>query len=397
MPQLIHNNQSLTDENYYDDMNAALFAVADGMGGGAHGEIASALVVDSIKQFANGHKNLLSGNLYSFINEAIYAANQSILDHLNDHPEDLSMGSTVILGVVSDGMLYLGWVGDSRCYMIDDKSIKVLSHDHSYVQNLIDEGSITEEEAFSHPNRNIINQSLGMIDIIPSFEKFALEGSQTIVFCSDGLNTMLRDTEIHEICHQHDDLKMMVHALVDAANEAGGNDNISCIAVRLTPNPIQAATISDPKEKTGETTKNNVKKLPWPLIVIGAGLILAFIWVFNRRNHDSHNSTQKMEKPVVETVSVAIPDSVMNTDSMKAIPLKGEYIVRLMVFQDSMKAQMYLDRISRQYNRYSYRINHTPNMLFEVTASGFYDKIEANTFVSKGSFPNAVILFQNYE
>jgi protein phosphatase len=95
------------------------------------------------------------------------------------------------------------------------------------------DGSITEEEAFDHPRRNIIQQSLGMHEVIPSYERYSLQAEQKLIFCSDGLNSMVRDNEILSICDTDIPITEVVTNLVAAANDAGGHDNISCIGVNL--------------------------------------------------------------------------------------------------------------------------------------------------------------------
>lgn len=392
MPQLILNNQCLTDEYFYDDINGALFAVADGMGGGPHGELASRLVVDGLRHFAVCNKHLLESNVITFINNAIYEANQRLLDHLNEHPEDNRMGSTVVLAIVRNGVLYLGWVGDSRCYLINGNSIKVLSHDHSLVQSLIDEGFITEEEAFYHPNRNIINQSMGMSNIIPSFEKYSLEDNQILLLCSDGLNGMLRDFEILEICNRHSDLKVMVQSLVDAANKAGGHDNISCIGIRLKDYPARAKVFIKNEHHAG--SKKSENKIPLKLILLSIFLIIAFIWVFLVLKSGNDTSLQENDRiHSMQTMPVS-PDTTAEEDIGMPVESQGFYFIRLKGFNDSLKAQEYLEQLSNQYNNYVFMINYSSNALYEVTVNGFKDEDEANKFIASGQFPSAIIKLQ---
>jgi serine/threonine protein phosphatase PrpC len=278
IPQLLHDNLTATDNQFYDDANGALFVVADGMGGGPHGEYASFMVVEGIQEYVVKNKILLNSDIYSLINGAIQYANQRILNHLKSHPEDKSMGSTVVIGLLHQDVIHIGWVGDSRCYHVVDHRLFQLTHDHSLVQSLVDEGSITEEEAFDHPRRNIIQQSLGMHEVIPSYERYSVQAEQKLIFCSDGLNSMVRDHEILSICDSDIPITEVVTNLVAAANEAGGHDNISCIGVNLFSSPRKQKSNYKPEDSAA--TKNSTKKrIPIILLLICTVLILSFVFV----------------------------------------------------------------------------------------------------------------------
>ncbi|HND75300.1 MAG TPA: SPOR domain-containing protein, partial [Saprospiraceae bacterium] len=291
-----------------------------------------------------------------------------------------------------NGVLYLGWVGDSRCYLVNGNSIKVLSHDHSLVQSLIDEGSITEEEAFYHPNRNIINQSMGMSNIIPSFEKYSLEDNQILLLCSDGLNGMLRDFEILEICNRHSDLKVMVQSLVDAANKAGGHDNISCIGIRLKDYPARAKIFIKNEHPAG--SKKSENKIPLKLILLSIFLIIAFIWVFLVLKSGNDTSLQENDRIHSRQTMPVSPDTTAEEDIGMPVESQGFYFIRLKGFNDSLKAQEYLEQLSNQYNNYVFMINYSSNALYEVTVNGFKDEDEANKFIASGQFPSAIIKLQ---
>lgn len=392
IPQLIHNNASRTDHLFFDDRNAALFAVADGMGGGAHGELASQMAIDGIREYILGHKDLLSSDTYTLINSAIYHANQRILDHLSAHPEDLSMGSTIIVGIVIDSVISLGWVGDSRCYALENGRIRQLSHDHSLVQSLVDDGSITEEEAFDHPNRNIINQSLGISSVIPSFEKMSLVGVDKLILCSDGLNSMLRDADIRDILSEEEPVEKVTRGLVDAANEAGGHDNISCIVVQLFPDDsMQTSIPAEPKTEYASIPKK--RKIPWFLLIIGAGLIVAFVLVFQFQTRRIILPDKATTQPP-SLIAEVTPDLPAPADSSEQSFVDGIYSVRLKVFSDSLKAGMFLDRLAGEESEKQFEIRRSSSGLFEVFLSGFTSKYAAQEYLSQGNYPDAVILFQ---
>ena len=142
----------------------ALLVVCDGMGGMNAGEVASAIAVETIKsRFAADQltDNALAEPM-AYIKSAIVAADAAIKKHGKEYPDTAGMGSTIVLAWLLGKKVYVGWCGDSRCYCYNSKTGLVrLSHDHSYVQELVDAGKLTEELAFDHPNNNIITRSLG--------------------------------------------------------------------------------------------------------------------------------------------------------------------------------------------------------------------------------------------
>ena len=154
-----------------------------------------------------------------------------IIQHSKKNPETTGMGTTLIIAWVIQYQLYIAWAGDSRAYLYrpSDGLIQI-SIDHSYVQDLVNKGSITTEQAFYHPSKHIITQSLGDINhpIQPDFKKLQLKNGDCLLLCSDGLNGMLTDQEIEKIISIHyTNLKDCSDALVKAAKAAGGTDNIT--------------------------------------------------------------------------------------------------------------------------------------------------------------------------
>ncbi len=404
--QLIHNNESLTNEDYYDDSNAGLFVVADGMGGGKSGDLASQMVVEGISEYVLKHKDQLPKDSYSLVNSAVYHANEKILNHLSFHPDDLSMGSTIVLGLIQDEMLNIAWVGDSRCYALDHQNhLMQLSHDHSFVQSLVDDEKITAEEAFDHPNRNIINQSLGMPNIIPSFEKVELSNYKKILFCSDGLNSMLTDSEIRELIIQDRPVQEINQSLVDMANEKGGDDNISSILIELIPAKklIESIALQEPISAIAPTNK----KIHWGLIIIGLCLIGLFIFVFKYQT--SHKEIQvvpgsdvdnkevllKDEIPSVALIdtntSVKIDTAYANTDFLTK---DKSYYIRLKVFSTKGQAVSMLKTLKTENDELNYEVRQSSDSLYEICLLDFVSKEAAVQFLQKTQYPDAVILLK---
>lgn len=421
IPQIFHDNDALTDDHYFDDSNAALFVVADGMGGGVHGELASKIAIESIEQFVLANKSMIKNDIYSFVNEAIYAANKGILEYISENAESKGMGSTVVLGLIFDGILHLGWVGDSRCYGISNLGIIQLTHDHSLVQSMVDDGLISEEEAFEHPNRNIINQSLGMPNVVPSFERKVLHHIERLIFCSDGLNSMLKDNQILEFSNQHLSIEETVKNLVDAANIAGGHDNISCIGVQLMKPSLQVAAgqLSDIKMTDNPKPKSTrLWKISLILFMIGS------IWWFINRsfhsdppplmsekneNKDAFSQGQiedgKKDDLFQSSMTDGARDTVFTVKNDEKAELiqpsesyntaEGNYTIRLKVFMDSIKAASFVEKNESIVGAYSWKVNRLPTGNFEVILSGFKNKSHANDFMSQGTFPDAIIIYNH--
>lgn len=223
-----------TDEDVELSDKGALLVVADGMGGMNAGEVASKLVIDGIKKkFSNIPKSILTdeSEIKQFISNAIIESDESIKQYAKEHKEAEGLGSTIVLLWLLNGKAYCGWCGDSRIYRFNPNNELVrLSHDHSYVQSLVDEGKIPEEDAFDHPDGNIITKALGdngnKAD--PELRIYDVYQRDVFLLCSDGLCGLLTDTEINDVIQttctsSKDSLK----ALWDKGQETGWSDNVS--------------------------------------------------------------------------------------------------------------------------------------------------------------------------
>ena len=206
-----------------------LLAVADGMGGHAKGDEASKIALNAIARAVI--PDLLNNTSFTKILEkGIQNANQDILDYTAKNPEASGMGTTSVCAVVKDNQIHLANVGDSRAYRVSDDEICRVTKDHSYVQALIDEGEITEEQAREHPRKNEITRAVG---IMPSIEvdtmKLTLDSDESLLLCCDGVIAHLSDDDIHKIIRDSPDPQTACQEIVDMANERGGSDNISLI------------------------------------------------------------------------------------------------------------------------------------------------------------------------
>lgn len=215
-----------------------LYIVADGMGGHAAGEKASlSAVTTGIEVFSayDFETKKLSGSdvnlgIEEVIRIALKEANNRIIQSSISSIHLQGMGTTEVIAVYSEGRVYIGNVGDSRGYLIKPDKIVQLTKDHSVVQDLKDQGLITEEEAKVHPYRNVITRCLGMqAEIEVDTFNIDLDVGDKVLMCTDGLTNLVSNDEMKEIATSSDDLEAICKKLVDTANERGGHDNITVV------------------------------------------------------------------------------------------------------------------------------------------------------------------------
>ncbi len=214
------------EDTYYGDAELGLWLVADGMGGHEFGEVASALARDTIVRETHSGKPLA---------DAIRRADEEIISHSRRRAEALPMGTTVAAARLSDGRFEVSWVGDSRAYLWNGE-LRQLSQDHSYVQELIDQGAITPEQARSHPHRNVVTQALGVTDP-GSLKVETITGEfrpgMQLLLCSDGLTEEVDDQTIARILGRTElSAQECVDQLILAALDGGGSDNVTVVVVR---------------------------------------------------------------------------------------------------------------------------------------------------------------------
>ena len=226
----------------------ALLVVCDGMGGMNAGEVASDIAVKTIKEWFTTDKltDAAIAAPCKYISSAIVAADAAIKAHSKTNPDTEGMGSTIVLAWLLGQKVYVGWCGDSRCYRFNPAlGLERLSHDHSYVQELVDAGKLTEELAFDHPNNNIITRSLGdpRGAAQPDCKEFDLYNQDIILLCSDGLCGTLRDNEIAELIKQHQtSMQECRDALWDADEAAGWTDNTTIALAQIISGGKDATT-----------------------------------------------------------------------------------------------------------------------------------------------------------
>lgn len=216
----------------------SLFMVADGMGGAAAGELASAMAADLIYHHlatAWVTDDDASPDRFAFrMKEAVELANQKIYGYAREHPEVRGMGTTVTAAGVNGHDLYLAQIGDSRAYLVRNGQAIQLTKDQSLMQRLVDAGELTEEEAEQSERRNIILQALGPDPRVKvDLTRQTLRRGDTLIICSDGLSGLVKREEFPAMVAEHAELSDLCGALIDRANERGGPDNITVVAARF--------------------------------------------------------------------------------------------------------------------------------------------------------------------
>ena len=292
------NEDSMT---VFDSPNGQVLAVCDGMGGQAAGDVASQLAVNIIE-------NILTDNTFENPEEAIrrsvLAANQGVLNRTAQNPELVGMGSTCVMLIIKNGRVHCGWVGDSRIYYIANHTIRQISHDQSYVQQLLDSGQISPDDAANHPQKNEITNCIGLqgmtapetvaVPIVP-------EPGSVFLLCSDGLSSMVDDRQIERVVSNTKmSLQQKADRLIAMANEAGGLDNITIEMVQFGTSEVVGAT-SGTLFETPEGVNNAKKKSHKLLYSIISILVIAALCLGGGYYYMSQN--QKEEKEEETTVN----------------------------------------------------------------------------------------------
>lgn len=228
--------REMNQDSYYvsspsDDIQ--MFIVADGMGGYKGGEIASKLAVETSKNYIINNFHLIEHDkesILKLIKNAIEYANLVIFEKAKEIPEYENMGTTIDVCLIIPNKVYIGHVGDSRVYRKRKEFFRRLTTDHSYVQKLVSDGTITKEEAYNHPKKNMLIKALGCSAYVePDVMVKGFLKDDVLLMCSDGLTNMLKDEEILKIIDENP--MEACDKLVLEANRNGGLDNITAVIV----------------------------------------------------------------------------------------------------------------------------------------------------------------------
>ncbi len=229
-------------DNGYYNLDLGLFVVADGMGGHQGGEIASQIVVSELPKSIEKSTQKQDWNPTVCLAESIAQSNQSIYRKAQRNKSLQGMGTTTTALLFKDQLLTIGQVGDSRCYYLRPGSIWLLTRDHSLVEEKLRAGLITREQARTDQMKNVITRSVGFEEDL-DIDTYEMEAQPSDVYliCSDGLYGMIEDQEILSIVEkeyfQNRNLQKTADALVKAANDAGGEDNVTVLLIEIEGNP----------------------------------------------------------------------------------------------------------------------------------------------------------------
>jgi len=245
------------------DVTEGLFIVADGMGGHAAGEVASKITVETIGEFISATRQKEEATWpFKYNHEldfnsnrlvvAIEKANERVMAAVAAQPWLKGMGTTVVAGLLNEKILSLAHVGDSRAYLFRDGQLSRLTDDHSWVHEQVTAGIRTEEEAKTHPLKNVVTRALGGgPSVSPDLQELVFSPGDRYLFCSDGLTTMVSDEEIGENAATVRQPQPLCQKLVDIANEKGGVDNITVVVVDIV-DPAAAPGDPPPAASTSE-------------------------------------------------------------------------------------------------------------------------------------------------
>jgi len=234
------------EDSLFVNPDQNLFVVADGMGGHAAGEVASRIAVESINEFiclTGGDEEItwpfgLDENISydgNRLKTAIRFANKRVIEATREKTEYEGMATTVAAILVDDTVANLGHVGDSRVYLFRGDGVRQLTSDHSWVNEQLLSGVISADQARSHPLRNVVTRALGgKADLQVEMQVHKIEAGDVLMLCSDGLTTMVPDDDMGKLVHQAgDDLVEAAKSLVAAANNRGGEDNITVLLLKF--------------------------------------------------------------------------------------------------------------------------------------------------------------------
>ncbi len=217
------------------DEATCLGVLADGMGGYNAGEIASGMATAFIKSelgrwLVQAGRHASPREVRRAMEICVDNANRSIFNAANSNPQYSGMGTTLVLGVFQEGRLMLGHIGDSRCYRIRGSELTQITRDHSLMQEQIDAGLITPEQAATSANKNLVTRALGVEDaVLLEVNEHKVESGDIYMMCSDGLSDMVDDEGVAKILGSDASLEQKGAQLIDAANANGGRDNISVL------------------------------------------------------------------------------------------------------------------------------------------------------------------------
>jgi serine/threonine protein phosphatase PrpC len=357
----LHDDQwgFTTDREVELSAEGALLVVADGMGGMNAGEVASAIAIEVIKKWFSSEKltkkaRSSPASIKQHIRRAIQAADRAIKTESAADKNKRGMGSTIVLAWLTGEKVYVGWCGDSRAYRFNPvDGLIQLSHDHSYVQSLVDTGQLTPDLAFDFPDNNIITRSLGDTHekANPDIREFPLREGDILLLCSDGLSGVLRDRDIEKVISENTySLEAVRDALWNTSCEAGWNDNVTLALCQIISVEQQSSEEAQPHDikPTGIDCRKKRKSKKWVeyllflLLGIATGGSLCAYFFFEVKPAGTEKVRQ--EEPATEQTALSHQiDSLLNAcDSLSG---------KITAIRDSLKMSEKINRGLREETR----------------------------------------------
>ncbi len=225
------------EDAYFIVPSEQVYIVADGVGGNKGGEIASRTAVACIAAYIreNPIQDIKEeSKLKEYFIACMELANKQVYTFAHKHPENLGMATTALIAYVTEDSAYIVNVGDSRAYICRDRKLSCVTVDHTYVNILLEQGIITEEEARNHPQKNMITRAVGGDAVIePDFFRVDIQSGDVLLLCTDGLYSEVSEETITTLLTGPGTMQEIANALVDKANRSGGRDNITLVCLKI--------------------------------------------------------------------------------------------------------------------------------------------------------------------
>lgn len=370
-----------------------LMAVADGMGGMNAGEVASQIAIDTVKAAFN--KESLSESVIAtsqsrqkYLESVIKQADKNIKSEARKDNSREGMGSTIILAWLFNNELTISWCGDSRAYIFNDKSgIRLISQDHSYVQELVNKGLLTYDQTFDHPQNNIITRSLGdpTKDAKPESKTLNIGKGDIILLCSDGLSGVLRDRKtydgngqllpeenIEDIIRTHtSSMKECREALWVAAERGGWYDNVTAILCQITDGPESSWATIPVDNSTNKSINKGKRALLFSCISLLVIVAVAAAFYLGR-NSGSSSIDQEISS---DSILSEVPDSIPAKDSVSD---KKEEIVTEESDKGSAEKPTVQEQIQKQVEQKNDTVASKQNGLTKIAKGDKTPKKEDN-------------------